>query len=174
MKTRSRRTTITSSTPRKLNAEHGIACRLPKSERFSYFGWPTVARLNDGTMLVASSGLRAEHICPFGKTVLNLSTDDGRTWSEPLVIQDSMIDDRDAGIVHLGGSKLLVAWFRSDTRKYRNEGWIAEGERATWDKVFPTWTDAEVNDLCGSWVMLSADAGEKCSLLWSRWRFPAC
>ncbi len=144
---------------RKLNASHGIVCRLPKGERFSYFGWPTVARLDDGTLMVASSGLRAEHVCPFGKTVLNVSTDNGRTWSEPQVIQDSMIDDRDAGVVNLGGSELLVAWFRSDTRKYRNEGWISEEERATWDKVFATWTDAEVNELCGSWVMLSADAG---------------
>ncbi len=145
---------------RKLNASHGIVCRLPKGERFSYFGWPTVARLDDGTLMVASSGLRAEHVCPFGKTVLNVSTDNGRTWSEPQVIQDSMIDDRDAGVVNLGGSELLVAWFRSDTRKYRNEGWISEEERATWDKVFTTWTNVEVNDLCGSWVMRSDDAGQ--------------
>jgi sialidase-1 len=144
--------------PRKLNCSNGIVCRLP-GERFGYFGWPTVARRDDGTLLVASSGLRAEHVCPFGKTVLNVSTDDGRTWSAPVVIQDSPIDDRDAGIVNLGGDKLLVSWFRSDTRKYRNEGWIPEDERARWDKVFAEWTDDRVNALCGSWVMLSEDAG---------------
>ena len=143
---------------KKLNASHGIVCRLP-GERFGYFGWPTVARLDDGTLMVASSGLRAEHVCPFGKTVLNVSTDDGRTWSVPRVIQDSMIDDRDAGIVNLGGNKLLVSWFRSDTRRYRNEEWIPAVERATWDEVFTAWADDPVNRLCGSWIMLSENAG---------------
>ena len=147
-----------SSSLRELNAEHGIVCRLP-GERFGYFGWPTVARLDDGTLLVASSGLRAHHICPFGKTVLNVSRDDGRTWSPPRVIQDSMIDDRDAGIVSLGGAKLLVAWFRSDTRMYIDHGWIPASERETWKAVFARWTDAEVKALVGSWLMVSEDAG---------------
>ncbi len=143
---------------KKLEATHGVICRLP-GERFGYFGWPTVAQMEDGTLVVASSGLRAEHVCPFGKTVLNVSRDGGATWSAPRVIQDSLIDDRDAGIVSLGGSRLLVTWFRSDTRKYRNEGWIPAAERAAWDEVFATWTDARVNDLCGSWLLLSEDAG---------------
>lgn len=142
----------------KLTAEHGLICRLP-GERFSYFGWPTVARLDNGTLVVASSGLRAEHVCPFGKTVLNTSTDNGRTWSAPRVIQDSLIDDRDAGVCAWGDSNLLVTWFRSDTRTYRNESWIPEAERATWDAIFAGWTDAQVTALCGSWAMLSQDAG---------------
>ncbi|MEI6971355.1 MAG: sialidase family protein [bacterium] len=145
-------------TSKKLNATHGIVCRLP-GERFSYFGWPTVARLDDGTLLVASSGLRSEHVCPYGKTVLNVSKDDGRTWSPPRVIQDSLIDDRDAGIVNLGGGKVLASWFRSDTRGYANESWIPEAERNTWPQVLATWTDDRVNALLGSWVMLSEDGG---------------
>ena len=73
---------------KRLVAENFTICRLP-GERLGYFGWPTVARLDDGTLLVASSGLALEHICPWGKTVLNVSTDDGRTWSAPRVINDS-------------------------------------------------------------------------------------
>jgi sialidase-1 len=143
---------------RDLNAEHGIVCRLP-GERFGYFGWPTVARMEDGTLIVASSGLRAEHVCPFGKTVLHMSRDDGRTWSASRVIQDSPIDDRDAGVVDLGGGRLLVSWFRSDTRRYANENWIPEAERRTWTEIFASWTDAQVEALLGSWVLLSGDAG---------------
>lgn len=150
---------MSSSLPQKLLAEHGIVCRLP-GERFGYFGWPTVARLDDGTLLVASSGLRSVHICPFGKTVLNTSHDDGRTWSTPRVIQDSMIDDRDAGLVNLGQGKLLASWFRCDSRRSANEAWIDEAERKTWPAVFETWTDDRVEALLGSWVMLSADGGE--------------
>ena len=55
-----------------LPAQHGIVCRLP-GERLGFFGWPTLVRLDDGTLMVASSGLRSQHICPWGKTVLNAS-----------------------------------------------------------------------------------------------------
>lgn len=137
---------------------NGVVSRVPGT-RFGYFGWPTVARMADGALLVASSGLRAEHVCPFGKTVLNISRDDGLTWSPPRVIQDSMIDDRDAGIVPLGGGRLLVSWFRSDTRHYARESWIPEAERSTWGATFAAWTDAGVKELLGSWTMLSEDGG---------------
>lgn len=141
-----------------LDAKHGIICRLP-GERFGYFGWPTVARMDDGTLVVASSGLRSAHCCPFGKTVLNVSADEGRTWSPPRVIQNSLIDDRDAGIVNLGGKRLLVSWFRSDTRLYAKEEWIPAAERNTWGAIFATWTDAQVNELLGAWIALSEDGG---------------
>ncbi|MFM8414218.1 MAG: exo-alpha-sialidase [Planctomycetota bacterium] len=145
---------------RTLEAEHGVVCRLP-DERFGYFGWPTVARMDDGRLLVVSSGLRAGHVCPFGKTVLHESKDDGRTWSESRVIQDSLIDDRDAGVVNLGGESLLVSWFRSDTRRYATQGWIPAAERETWVSVLKDWTDAMVEPLVGSWAMRSDDGGKK-------------
>jgi hypothetical protein len=143
---------------RVLEAEQGVVCRLP-GERFGYFGWPTVARMDDGRLVVVSSGLRAEHVCPFGKTVLHESTDDGRTWSPARVIQDAPIDDRDAGVVNLGGGSLLVSWFRSDTRKYADAGWIPAAERETWKPIFAGWTDEQVGQLVGSWVMRSDDGG---------------
>ncbi len=141
-----------------ISAEHGIICRRP-GERFGYFGWPTVARMADGALAVASSGLRAEHVCPFGKTVLNVSADNGHTWSPPRVIQDSLIDDRDAGLCAWNGGNLLVAWFRSDTRPYRDAAWIPAEERSAWDQVFAAWSDEQVKNLLGSWIMLSSDAG---------------
>ena len=145
--------------PRVLDAEQGVVYRLP-GERFGYFAWPTIARMDDGTLLVVSSGLRAEHVCPFGKTVLNVSSDDGRTWSPPRVIQDSPIDDRDAGIVNLGGKSVLASWFRSDTRIYAKETWIPAAERDSWPKVFADWTDDMVTGLVGSWTSISDDGGE--------------
>jgi len=143
-----------------LVAEHGVICRLPAEEKLSYFGWPTVARTDDGTLVVASSGLRSAHVCPWGKTVLNVSTDEGRTWCAPRVIHDSPIDDRDAGVVGLGGGRLLVSWFTSDTRKYIDAGWLPAEERDSWRTVLTTWTDEMVNAHLGSWVMLSEDRGE--------------
>jgi len=143
---------------RKVEAEHGVVCRKP-GERFGYFGWPSIARTEDGTLVVASSGLRTEHVCPFGKTVLNFSKDNGKTWSEPQVINDSPMDDRDAGVVALGGKALLVSWFTSDTRKY--VAWAKKGlsaeEMARWDEVLKTWTDEMVRQWLGSWILLTED-----------------
>lgn len=142
--------------------EHGIICRLA-GERLGYFGWPTVARADDGALLVASSGLRSEHVCPWGKTVLNLSTDDGRTWSPPRVVNDSPLDDRDAGVVNLGGDRLLVTWFTSDTRQYLDQewvlSWLGAEELASWRDTLASITDELAAQHLGSWVMLSADGG---------------
>ncbi len=146
-----------------LSAEHGIICRLP-DDPFGYFGWPTVVRLADGTVLVASSGLRSEHVCPWGKTVLHVSPDEGRTWSPSKVIQDSPLDDRDAGVLDLGGGHVLVSWFTSDTRKYVHDDWVMKllGEEgiAAWNATLSTWTEEMVSHWLGSWVLLSADGGE--------------
>lgn len=146
---------------KRLAAEHGVICRLP-GERFGYFGWPTVAGMDDGKLLAVASGLRTEHICPWGKTVLSISADQGRTWSPPRVINDSPLDDRDAGVVSLGGKRLLVAWFTSDTRQYRE--WcrqtLGEAELAAWNATLAAWTDNLVERWLGSWVMLSDDAGD--------------
>ena len=144
---------------RKVEAEHGVVCRIPGDE-FGYFGWPSLERMEDGTLVVASSGLRTQHVCPFGKTVLNFSDDDGRTWSEPQVINDSPMDDRDAGVLSLGGKSLLVSWFTSDTRKYLEgaRGYLAADAIARWEGVLNEWTEEMVERWLGSWVILSEDA----------------
>lgn len=145
-----------------VKAEHGIICHLPH-EQFGYFGWPTVARLENGTLIVASSGLRSQHVCPWGKTVLNVSDDDGHTWSPPRVINDSPLDDRDAGVVDLGGGHVLVSWFTSDTRLYFKDQWVrdwlGDAEVDSWRERLDGMTDDVVRRHLGSWVMLSADAG---------------
>ena len=147
---------------KRLQAEHGIICRLPGA-KFGYFGWPSVARMADGTLLAISSGMRSEHVCPWGRTVLNVSADGGKTWTGPRAINDSPIDDRDAGVVNLGGKKVLVSWFTSDTREYAKQDWcrkwLGEEEMASWTATLSTWSDALVKKLLGSWVMLSADGG---------------
>lgn len=144
-------------------AEHGIVCRL-SDERLGYFGWPTVARLDDGTLIVASSGLRSTHVCPWGKTVLHVSRDNGRTWSASRVINDSPLDDRDAGVVSLGGGRLLVSWFTTDNRPNLDDARVRElfggdAEAESWRSTLAGLSDEVVERHQGSWVMLSEDAG---------------
>ncbi len=147
---------------KQLAAEHGVVCRLA-GEKLGYFGWPTVARLDDGTLIVASSGLRSSHVCPWGKTMLNISHDSGRTWSAPQIINDSPLDDRDAGIVSLGGQRLLVSWFTTDNRSNLQDAYLrqlfGDAEADSWRPTLLALTDEVANRYQGSWVRLSEDAG---------------
>lgn len=145
---------------KKVNANHGVVCRLPEDPQ-GYFGWPSIAKMGDGTLVVASSGLRRYHICPWGKTVLHFSKDMGKTWSDSVVINNSPIDDRDAGIISLGGQKLLVSWFTSDTRIYsKNQQIIDTMDRNDYNdfvNIISKWSDDTVYPYLGSWVRLSDD-----------------
>ncbi len=150
-----------------IKAEHGVICSYP-DDFFGYFGWPTVARLDDGsskgTLIVAASGLRNAHVCPFGRTVICKSTDNGRTWTSPTVVNDLPLDDRDAGIIPLGPNRLLLSWFTSDTRQYP----IYTTYQDTKDKAdaqhyangFRRITDDIVAHWLGSWIRTSNDGGE--------------
>jgi len=145
-----------------LSARHGIVCRLP-GEHLGYFAWPGLARLDDGTLIVASSGLRSEHVCPWGKTVLNFSKDGGQTWSAPRVINDSPLDDRDTGLLHLGGGRVLVTWFTFETNTYFDNEWVrsivSAEELEEWKKTTDRWSAEDVRKWARSWIMLSDDRG---------------
>ncbi|MDA0990707.1 MAG: sialidase family protein [Verrucomicrobia bacterium] len=142
--------------------QHGEICRRP-GDAFGYFGWPSVARKTDGTLVVVASGLRHRHVCPWGKTVLLTGADDGLTWSEPRVINNSPIDDRDAGVVVLDHDSLLVSWFTHDTRPYAaRPGFrdsFAPPMQRQLDETLAQWSDVRVDEQLGSWVMTSPDAG---------------
>lgn len=102
------------------DAVHGIVNKKTGSI-FDYQGWPSVCRDENGTLYAVASGFRLRHVCPFGKTVMYISRNDGETWSPPIVINDSYLDDRDAGIVYMGGGRLLVTWFAHPAKKYYDE-----------------------------------------------------
>lgn len=74
------------------------------------FCWPSIARLNDGRLVTVASGLRMGHVDPFGKVVASVSEDDGKTWSEPIVLINTPLDDRDAGILPYGDGFLLISF----------------------------------------------------------------
>ncbi len=78
-----------------------------------YIGWPTIGRLPDGTLLCVFSGDRDAHVDPFGKTQLVRSTDNGTTWSTPQTINNTPLDDRDAGLCVCRDGTVFVSWFTS-------------------------------------------------------------
>ncbi len=89
--------------------------------KHNYFAWPSIERLKDGRIAVTCSGYRLSHICPFGKACLSFSIDDGETFSKPMPVIDTPLDDRDAGITAFGESCAIVTSFNNTLEFQRNE-----------------------------------------------------
>ena len=62
-------------------AKHGIVCSVDEGKE-KYFGWPSVAKLADGTIVTGASGLRRGHVCPWGRSVVAYSKDGGETYGD--------------------------------------------------------------------------------------------
>ncbi len=78
-----------------------------------YIGWATVAGAPDGTLYAVFSGDRDSHNCPFGKNFIVRSSDGGKTWSEPELVNNTPLDDRDTGLVVCADGTLVMTWFTS-------------------------------------------------------------
>lgn len=78
-----------------------------------YLGWPTVLKTRQGRLMVAFSGDRDAHVCPYGKTQMIISDDQGKTWSEPVTINNTPLDDRDAGLIQTPKQTFILSWFTS-------------------------------------------------------------
>ncbi|MDY4199944.1 MAG: sialidase family protein, partial [Candidatus Fimadaptatus sp.] len=132
-------------------------CTRPGSE-YGYFGWPSAAILGDGRVVVGCSGLRRHHVDPFGKTVLCVGTPkDG--FGECIVGHDSPLDDRDAGVVALGGNSLLVTWFTLDTLIFRDDLMkYSPAEFEVMDAAMRAFPEG-AKKYVGSWTMRSDDGG---------------
>jgi len=103
--------------------EHRTVMKSVNDSIFSYFAWPTVARLQDGRLAAASSGFRYAHVCPFGKAVISYSADEGKTWTVPAPVIDTPLDDRDAGLLAFGDNKVILTSFNNTAAEQRE--WAA-------------------------------------------------
>lgn len=148
-----------------------------------YIGWPTIGRSRSGQLIVAFSGDRDGHICPFGKTYLVRSDDDGKTWGQPELVNNSPLDDRDAGLCVCSDGTLIVSWFASH---YTADAYLDmtkdDAQKARWREHLAAvsksdieqWSGAEIlpradlrrphlvggRHFCGHWVRRSSDGGK--------------
>lgn len=118
-----------------------------------YHGWPTLALRRNGELLVAYSGGREAHVCPFGRVELIRSRDGGRTWSWPETVLDTPIDDRDAGVVETSSGALLVSTFTSLAYE------AVKNPPARWEAVQLRSTAEQRKALLGCWLLRSTDGG---------------
>jgi len=124
--------------------------RVICSQPGRYIGWPTIALRSTGELLAVFSGDRDLHICPWGKTHLVRSSDEGETWSTPEVIRDSPLDDRDTGIIETKQGTLLVSWFTS----------VAFEKNADYHQHAATLSRETRERWLGNWVQRSEDSGQ--------------
>ncbi|MBQ2974316.1 MAG: exo-alpha-sialidase [Clostridia bacterium] len=108
----------------------------PESKH-NYFAWPTAARLQNGKIAVVASGFRCRHICPFGKTVISYSEDDGESYTAPAPVIDTVLDDRDGGILPFGKSGVIVTSFNNTTEFQRGIPELTAYDSAYLDTVTP-------------------------------------
>lgn len=103
----------------------GLISRVTDSF-FNYQTWPSVCVDDKGIIYVVCSGFRMGHVCPFGKTVLYKSRDDGESYSLPVIINDDYLDDRDPGIVFLGSDRFLITRYSHPALTYETtlRDWI--------------------------------------------------
>lgn len=106
--------------------KQGLISRITDSF-FNFQSWPSACTDENGVIYVVCSGCRMGHVDPFGKTVLYKSRDCGETYSLPVIVNDHYLDDRDAGILYLGGGEFIVTRCSHRAASYETEyrDWIS-------------------------------------------------
>jgi len=128
-----------------------VICKQPGR----YIGWPTIARTADGQLLVAFSGDREAHVCPFGKTQLVRSRDGGKTWSKPVTVNNTPLDDRDAGILVTRKGTILVTWFTS--LAFEQYSGLRKRVEGPWRDHIAKITKEDRKKWIGGWLRRSTD-----------------
>ncbi|MBT3601456.1 MAG: exo-alpha-sialidase [Candidatus Latescibacteria bacterium] len=131
-----------------------------------YVAWPMISKTKDGELLVVFSGDRDGHVCPFGKTFLMRSLDNGDSWQDPELVNDTPLDDRDAGLCVCLDGTLLVSWFttwRNPKDETLTDAWREHLEGIS-DTDVKQWTQPNLTDSTlierGHWIRRSTDNGK--------------
>lgn len=130
------------------------------------FMWPSIVRLADGRLIAVGSGFRMRHVCPFGRVVASFSSDDGASWSEPVTLFDTPLDDRDAGVTPWKDGFVLTTF--NNTKYFQRQFMRSCGDGGQGDReigaYLDTVSDATEERYLGS---LYAFFDKNCKLL--RW-----
>ena len=94
----------------------GLA-RSPVVQRQGYF--PVALRLHDGRIAAVLRG-GAGHLGIKGRLDMVFSSDDGRTWTPPVVVVDTPMDDRNPALGQARDGTLVVGFWRTAT--YDDQG----------------------------------------------------
>ena len=131
----------------------------------NYLGWPSITRNSDGKILVAFSGDRQGHVCPYGKIQMIRSGDEGETWSDAETICNTSLDDRDPGVVLLNSGTILLNWSTLDFA-VNTEETLDQYRQSNGDEVVEGWIRhyrkiprEDIDRDSGKWTRRSTDGG---------------
>ncbi len=128
-----------------------------------YIGWPTAIITQEGTILAAFSGDRDAHVCPWGKTQLVRSDDEGETWSDAVTISNSAVDDRDCGMLQLADGEILVIWASGPSWNgisgFMTNDYPVGSQRHQWQQHAAKLPPDLIKADSGIWCMRSRDDG---------------
>ena len=127
-----------------------------------YTAWPAAARTTGGEIVVLYTETD-EHMGPDGRIVGVRSSDEGKTWSEPFVVYDTPLDERESGITVLNDGRLVVhLWSTFHTEE--SYGSMSPG--SYYDHTVEGWVEIvnsaayrEASQLRGGRAIMSSDGG---------------
>jgi sialidase-1 len=123
-----------------------------------YHGWPTLCRKKNGELLLAFSGGRETHVCPFGRVELMRSQDHGVNWRSP---QGSILVTTFTSLAY----EAVLA--KAEAIQPGEPGAWDELRLREWQAVHHRLTPAQRNSELGTWMIRSTDGG----VTWSA-RYP--
>ncbi|MCB1064376.1 MAG: exo-alpha-sialidase [Verrucomicrobiae bacterium] len=114
--------------------------RAPKVERFAHLSWPKLVITPDGTLVTAYISGR-EHVNGDGCPTVSVSTDGGKSFSEPNVLRefDETMPYQHAANLAMGvaedGAVVLLAMAFTDDERNSIFGWRSEDSGRSWVPV---------------------------------------
>ncbi len=135
-----------------------VICKEPGR----YIGWPTITKTREGELITVFSGDRDAHVCPWGKTQMIRSQDNGLSWTQPVTINNTVLDDRDAGIIETVKGTLVVSWFTSLAfNNPQQVDWqkLPESTLVSWQRHTEKLAPETRKRWLGNWVRRSTDGG---------------
>ena len=130
----------------------------PKTaERNTYF--PSIAKTKDGRLLVAYYD-SPEHVSKQGRISMVESRDNGKTWSQPRVILDTPLDDRDPSLTVTKSGRLFLSYFARHFESAKVSVFVAQSgdDGATWSE--PVQVDTRLDDCATTSKIVEADNGD--------------
>lgn len=126
-----------------------------------YVGWGTLAKKTDSELLAVFSGRRESHWCPYGVNEIIRSTDGGETWSEPEIINNTSLDDRDTGLVVIRSGTIVMSWFTGngwqDLERYRDR--TDDSTINVWRRHYGKIGQDAIDRWDGAWTRRSINGG---------------
>ncbi len=128
-----------------------------------YLAWPSVINTASNELLVVYTKTD-EHMGPDGRIMAVRSNDDGQTWSDPYLVYDTPLDERESGLTLLADGSILLHVL-STMHTPSSYGRMSAGSYE--DEIVKAWVErvgsdayASSREFAGGRILRSTDHGK--------------